>query len=270
MLVTVNIWVDVAAVIMTAIGLGFWVFQIVGNFVSGRMRRKFVQKQWPHHDKIVPRTPKILHGIHVISMISLAVSGLYLRYPFFVGGRVIMKNIHFVAMYTVVAIVILRVYYAFTRDGREFIITLRDLINSPKVIMYYAFIGRSYPHLSKYNVMQKMTYGLLFPIFLVIQAFTGFALMWPKTLLGWAGPYVGGIAAAAAWSRIAHFGICMFLIMLTLIHMCLSFIEDYPALLSFFGVKKQEVYAAHEEHEHKESPVPKARPARKRVKAGTH
>lgn len=258
MLAQVNIWVDVVAVIMVAIGLGFWVFQIVGNTVTGRFRRKFVEKQWPHHDEIVPIGPKIMHGVHVASMITLAVSGLYTRFPIFAGGREIMKNVHFVAMYLVVIILVMRIYYAFMMDGRNFVMTFKDIMNMPRVLMYYMFIGKSYPHLSKYNVMQKMTYGLVFPIFMVLQAYTGFSLMWPKILLGWAGNFAGGVAAAAAWARIAHFAIAMFLIMFTLIHMCLSFIEDYPALLMFFGLARQEV---HEEHGHDE-PAPKVAAAK--------
>jgi thiosulfate reductase cytochrome b subunit len=259
MLAQVNIWVDIIAVIMVAIGLGFWVFQIVGNTVTGRFRKKFVEKQWPHHDEIVPIAPKIMHGVHVASMITLAVSGLYTRFPIFVGGREIMKNVHFVAMYLVCIILLMRIYYAFMMDGRNFIMTLKDILNMPRVLMYYMFIGKSYPHLSKYNVMQKMTYGLIFPIFMVVQAYTGFSLMWPKILLGWAGQFAGGVAAAAAWARIVHFMVCMFLIMMTLIHMCLSFIEDYPALLMFFGLARQEV---HEEHGHEEPATPQVAAAK--------
>lgn len=249
MLAKVNIWVDIIATVMVAIALGFWGFQIVGNLVTGRFRRKFVGKEWPHHEEIVPPLPKILHGIHVASMIALGVSGLYLRYPFFAGGREIMKPIHFVAMYIVVINFVLRLYYAYARDAKEFKISLREVLNMPKVLFYYSFIKKSYPHLAKYNVMQKMTYGVMFPSLMVIQAYTGFALMWPAVLLGWAGPYVGGVAAAAAWARIVHFMVAITFIMFTLIHVCLSFIEDFPALFTFFGLARQEVHAEHETHE---------------------
>lgn len=250
MLAEVNVWVDIIAIVLTAIGLGFWVFQIVGNTLTGRFRKKFVEKQWPHHDAVVPLSPKLMHGTHVTAMIALGVSGLYTRFPVFSGGRDIMKTIHFVAMYTVVVIFVMRVYYAFTLDGREFTMTLKDVINTPKVLMYYTFIGKSYPHLAKYNVMQKMTYGILFPVFMVVMMFTGFGLMWPKTVFGFLAGPLGGVAAAAAWARIVHFTSAMILIMFTLIHICLSFIEDYPALLTFFGLAKQEV---HEEHGHEQA-----------------
>ncbi|MFA5866625.1 MAG: cytochrome b/b6 domain-containing protein [Actinomycetota bacterium] len=247
MLAEVNVWADIIATALVGIALFFWVFQIVGNIVTGRFKRKFVGGEWPHHDAIVPPMPKIMHGVHVVSMISLWVSGLYIRFPFFSGGRDIMKYIHFVAMYAVIIIFVMRLWYAFTRDGREFVITLKDVKNFPRVLMYYMFLGKSYPHLMKYNPLQKMTYGYLFPVFLTIMAITGFGLMWPTSVYGWAANFTGGAAAAAAWGRVIHFLCAAILLMFTMIHLCLSFIEDYPALLIFFGLSKGD--HGHEEHE---------------------
>ncbi len=245
MLAEINVWADIIATLMVAVGLGFWAFQIIGNFATGRMKRKFIGKQWPHHDAIVPPLPKIMHGVHVTSMIALWITGLLIRFPVIANGRTPLKYIHFVAMYAVIIIFVMRLQYAFARDRKEFAITLKDIKNSPRVLGYYMFLGKAYPHLMKYNVMQKMTYGLLFPIFLTVMAFTGFGLMWPKTVLGFLAPLAGGVAAAAAWARVVHYLSAMFLLMFTMIHVCLSFIEDYPALLMFFGLTKQEVHAPH-------------------------
>lgn len=256
MLAEINVWADIIATLLVGIALGFWAFQIIGNFATGRFKRKFVDKQWPHHDAVVPPLPKIMHGVHVTSMIALWISGLYIRFPFFAGGRAIMKDIHFVAMYAVIIIFAMRLQYAFTRDGREFTITLADVKNFPRVLMYYMFLGKSYPHRMKYNPLQKMTYGYLFPVFLTIMAVTGFGLMWPKTVFGWAAQFAGGVAAAAAWARIIHFLSAMVLLMFTMIHLCLSFIEDFPALLMFFGLTKQEVHEEHEPTRHR----PEAKP----------
>lgn len=249
MLAAVNIWVDIIATVMVAIGIFFWAFQITGNFVTGRFKRKFIGKEWPHHDHIIPKSPKLLHATHVISMIALGVSGVYTRFPFFAGGRDTMKLVHFIFMYLVVINFVMRIYYAFVKDSVEFKIGMKDVLNAPKVLLYYMFVKRSYPHIAKYNVMQKMTYGIAFPSLMVVQAYTGFALMWPTILLGWAGDFVGGVAAAAAWARLLHFFCAIAFLMLTMIHVCLSFVEDYPALLMFFGLAKQEVHGEHE-HEH--------------------
>lgn len=251
MLAEVNVWADIIATALVGIAFFFWGFQIVGNIVTGRFKRKFIGKQWPHHDAVVPPAPKIMHGIHVTSMIALWVSGFYIRFPFFDGGRDTMKYIHFVAMYLVVIIFVMRLWYAFTRDGREFTITLADVKNFPRVLMYYMFLGKSYPHRMKYNPLQKMTYGYLFPVFLTIMAFTGFGLMSPQTVYGWAASYTGGAAAAAAWGRVIHFLSAAILLMFTMIHLCLSFIEDYPALLIFFGLAKHQEHEEHDTHEAK-------------------
>ncbi|MFH1736853.1 MAG: cytochrome b/b6 domain-containing protein [Actinomycetota bacterium] len=253
MLAEVNVWADIIATALVAIGLIFGIFQVVGNIVTGRFKRKFVEKQWPHHDAVVPPLPKIMHGVHLTSMIALWISGLYIRFPFFTNGRDMMKYIHFVAMYAVIIIFVMRLWYAFTRDGKEFTITWADVKNFPRVLMYYLFLAKSYPHRMKYNPLQKMTYGYLFPVFLTIMAFTGFGLMWPKPVLGWVAPYAGGVAATAAWARIIHFLSAMILLMFTMIHLTLSFIEDYPALMIFFGLAHQEV---HEESEPQDAPKP--------------
>lgn len=240
MLAEVNIWMDILAISIAIGAFGFLVFQIAGNFLSGRFHRKFVLHQWPAHEEEVPKTPKFLHGMHLLLMVVLGFSGIYIRYPFFQGGRDFLRFSHYVAMYGVLGVFVLRVYYAMIHDAEEFKITARDITNAPKVIMYYVFIKGSYPHLTKYNVMQKMTYAIMFPLFLIIQAYTGFALIWPKILLGWAASYTGGLAAAAAWSRSIHFTCAMIFIFLTVVHLCLAFVENYPALLDFFGLKKHE------------------------------
>ncbi len=244
MIATLNIWADVLATLMVLVVFGFWSFQVAGNLVTGRFYRKFVGRQWPHHDKPVALLPRLLHATHVAAMIALAFSGIYLRYPTFAGGRDLLRNIHYVAMYIVLINFVWRVYYAGAKDWLEFRITKQDIINAPKVMLYYAFITKSYPHLSKYNVMQKFTYGIAFPSLMVLQAVTGFALVWSEPLLGWTVPLTGGVAVTAAWLRLVHFMGCMSFIMLTGIHVCLAFVEDFPALLVFFGIKRQ---AGHEE-----------------------
>ncbi|MBI4733774.1 MAG: hypothetical protein HY779_03015 [Rubrobacteridae bacterium] len=65
MLAEVNVWADFIAIAMVAIPVGFWTFQISGNFLSGRFYKKFVEKQWPHHDENIPRAPKVIHASHV-------------------------------------------------------------------------------------------------------------------------------------------------------------------------------------------------------------
>ncbi len=258
MLATANIWADVIATLVVLVIAGFWGFQVAGNIVTGRFRRKFVEKQWPHHEGRVPVLPRLLHGMHVATMVALIFSGVYLRYPFFAGGRDLLRNVHYVAMYILIANFAVRLLHAVARDYLEFRITEKDILNGPRVLLYYTFVTRSYPHLAKYNVMQKFTYGVAFPSLIVLQALSGFAVLWPDTMLWWAEPVAGGVAAAAAWARLVHYLGALALIMLTGIHVCLAWVEDFPALLVFFGLARQKEHAPAEPA--LEAPTP-ARPA---------
>jgi Ni/Fe-hydrogenase b-type cytochrome subunit len=241
---------------------------IIGNLLTGRFKRRFVNWEWPVHEGHVPFLPKFMHFQHVASMILLAISGLYIRFPGFLGidspgARTFMRYVHYIAMVVVVLNLIWRLWYAFAsrqRDYREFAITRRDIVTAPKVILYYIFVKKSKPHLDKYNVMQKGTYSL-FPILLVLQAFTGLALltmqipvieMTPRELLvgWWLGPLLGSTDLAGWWMRTAHYIINWLFIILTTVHVYLSLSEDFPAFLSFFGLSVFDRNAHHgDEHD---------------------
>jgi thiosulfate reductase cytochrome b subunit len=267
MLAVVNIWADILATLFVLIAVFFFAFQVLGNIFTGRLMFKFKEGNWPHHDAVVPPLPKIMHGVHVFSMIVLWITGFYIRFGQFMpvnGARDFMKYAHFVCMYAVCIIFVMRVWYAITRDGKEFTETWQDVKNFPRVLMYYLFIAKKYPHRMKYNPLQKMTYGYLFPVSLIIMAVTGFGLMWPKIVYGWAAGFTGGAANAAAWGRVVHFLFAAILLMFTMIHITLSFLEDYPALLIFFGLAK---HAEHEEEHDAPKPKSKSLPKTKPVPA---
>lgn len=237
MIATLNVWVDAIAVLMVSIAALFWVFEILGNIVTGRIRHEY--RYHAEAEEKVKVFPRIVHVVHVFSMIALGVSGIYLRYPFFPTGHVLMRQIHFVAMYFVPVVFVVRIVYAWMKDRDKFRVTKADLKNIPNVLLYYMFIRKSYEHLSKYNGMQKITYSILFPTLLVIQIYTGFGLMWPNIVLVIFKGLAGGLSAAASWARLIHFMAAVTLVMLTLIHVCLSFVEDLPGLLVFFGLRRQ-------------------------------
>lgn len=241
----INVWLDViftAVFVVVVVGLSM---HMLGNFLTGRMYRRFVKDQWPTHDHKIRMLPKFLHFQHVACMIGLAFSGMYIRFPFFSGGRTAMRYLHYFLMIVVLVNLFARLGYAFMgrhSDKREFKITGRDIKAAPKVVMYYVFLAQDKPHLDKYNVMQKMTY-IIFPLLLLVQGFTGFSLL--TTVFGvniqplflwWTGPLGVGVAAGAAYSRIIHYIINWLFIILTTIHAYLSVTEDFPAFKEFFGV----------------------------------
>lgn len=235
MLASINIWADVLAAGMIGAAVLFWTVQLVGNSVSGRFRQKFRFGKWPEHDEIVPVFPRLVHFMHVFNMIILAVSGLYIRFPFYPGLKPINQQLHYIAMWVVIAFMFIRIVYALFIDRKMFVVTKQDAKVMPQAMMYYMFIRKHYPHLSKYNGMQKLTYGYVFPALLTLLAITGLSIFWPDQLLGW----TGAVAAAGAIARVIHFTLAAMIVTVTLIHICLSFVEDFPALMIFFGLRRQ-------------------------------
>ncbi len=266
--VDLNVWLDTIFKALYVVILIALTGHFFGNILSGRVKRRFAKWEWPHHEgPPIPFLPKFLHFTHVFSMIALALSGLGIRFinnmPY--GSREPLKWIHYIFMIIVTINLVWRLWYAFMssrRDYKEFAVTKQDIVTAPKVIMYYIFVKPSKPHLGKYNVMQKMTYTIFAPL-LILQAFTGFALLdelqffgtnMSDVLIGWnLGALVASTSMAIWIMRIVHYIINWLFIILTTIHVYLSVTEDFPAFLNFFGLSfLDREHAAHEEHGHGE------------------
>jgi len=271
-LVQLNVWLDyifVTLYIVVLLGLSA---HFVGNLIAGRLKKRFIKWEWPHHEgPPIPFLPRFLHFQHVASMIVLVISGLYIRFPGFLVGelanaRTYMRWAHYIAMIIVVINLVWRLWYAFMsarRDYREFVITRKDITTMPQVILYYIFVKSSKPHLDKYNVMQKATYTLFVPL-LIIQAFTGFALVTtpliadtsPRDwLVGWwLGAALGSTDLAGWYMRIVHYIVNWLFIILTTVHVYLSVSEDFPAFLNFFGLSfLDRTHATHGDGDHGET-----------------
>ena len=284
MLTQLNVWLDVVfTTLYAAILIGLSI-HIIGNILTGRAKSRFVDwTGWPHHEGgPIPLAPKIMHFQHVASMIALAVSGMYIRFPFFANGRWAMRWVHYIAMTIVIINLIARLWYAFAskrRDYKEFVVTGRDITTAPMVIAYYLFLipPEKKPHLGKYNVMQKSTYLMFVPL-LILQALTGLALLTytipftgtitsfghvgitPRDLVvgWWLGPIVHSTDLAGWYARTAHYLINWLFIVLTTMHVYLSLSEDFPAFLDFFGLSGGDHHedASHGlEHGHEEAPA---------------
>ena len=228
----------------------FVVFHFSVSVPKGRFRKKFLEGKWPEHDHTPVFTPKLMHWIHLSTMVALAISGLYIRFPFFDGGRTAMRYVHYVAMIIVTLNYFWRLWYAFlakNRDYKKFAVTKRDLQSAMGVLAYYGYFSDNKPHVAEYNVMQKMSY-LLFAVLMLAQMFTGFSLLTQTFLFGlsprevlvgwWLGPLVGGVAVAGAWMRVFHYAINWLFIIMTTVHFYLAVAEDLPISLDFFGFKK--------------------------------
>jgi Ni/Fe-hydrogenase 1 B-type cytochrome subunit len=249
-LASVNIWLDVIfSTLLVVLLLGF-VAHYIGSILSGRWKKKWLAGEWPvHEEPHPPALPKFIHFVHMVMMIVLAFTGMYIRFPFFYGGRTTMRYIHYIAMVVVGVSFLWRIWYAFyskARDYKEFAVGKKDLGSMLGVLMYYTYMSNSKPHVAKYNVMQKLAYDA-FLVLMVFQGLTGICLLtMPLPLLGvsprylmtfWWADLVGGIAMAGAWMRVAHYTINWLFIIITLVHVYLACTEDVPVALDFFGVE---------------------------------
>jgi len=89
-----------------------------------------------------------------------------------------------------------------TGDIKKYLITPKDLSHFPAFIKYYTFISKEKPWGHDYNLGQKATY-MLWPVLLILQAITGFAIYWPTH--SWLAPVVsvfGGILYLKLWHTV--------------------------------------------------------------------
>jgi len=264
-----NVWLDAVFTLLYLFVVAFLIFHFIMFVVKGRFRRSFIEGHWPEHDSRPPAAPKVLHAVHMVSMIILGFTGMYLRFPFFNGGRVAMRTTHYIFMIIVTVILVWRVAYAFwsktNADWREFTIGKKDLKSAIGVLAYYGYFSDNKPHVAKYNVLQKMSY-MLFLIMMVAQAFTGFALVRQNIIFGtsprdlligwWLGAWVGSPALALWMARTVHYILNWMFIIMSTVHLYLAFSVDIPCALDFFGIKEMTVvegahgHAGQTEHQH--------------------
>ncbi|KAF0208797.1 MAG: cytochrome b/b6 domain-containing protein [Actinomycetota bacterium] len=263
LLANVNVWLDIIFVTLEIlVFIVFFVVHLGVSIPTGRFRKQWIEKKWPKHDWRAPALPKLIHFQHLVMMLLLGLSGMYIRFPFFEGGRTAMRYVHYVAMVIVGINFLWRLWYAFyskERDYKEFAIGKKDLATLLGVVAYYTYFSNDKPHVAKYNVMQKMAYDM-FGLLMIAQGFTGLALLTQPFLFGtsprelligwWLGPLVGGTAMAGAWIRVVHYAINWLFIIITTVHIYLAAGIDLPCTLDFFGLKKLETDPNAYHHDH--------------------
>lgn len=267
-LTTLNVWLDVIfstlyVVVVIALAIHF-----IAGWATGRAQKKWLKHEWPEHDWSPPPTPKIMHAQHMTMMLILGFTGMYIRFPFFQGGRTAMRYIHYFAMIVVTINLVWRFWYAFyskQRDWREFAIGRKDAESALGVILYYAYLSNKKPHVAKYNVMQKGSY-LFFAVLMVMQAITGF-MIWrqPLPFIGSFQGLVAGLGGALLvwYIRTTHYIINWLFIIMTTVHVYLSATEDVPCTLDFFGLKKMQISPnahGHGHDDHAPEPEPHVAP----------
>ncbi|MGA1796620.1 MAG: cytochrome b/b6 domain-containing protein [bacterium] len=215
----------------------------IGNVLTGRFRERFILG---HHKQITeeeaPSPPaRLMHWIHLFSIIFLILTGFLIRYKILETFMEQWKRHHYCFMILICGNLIARIIYAFageTKTYKDFAIGMKDILNTPQVILYYLFLRDRYDHVAKFASLQKLTYNM-FWILLIVQGFTGFAILVPEALLGWTGLTLD---TGVLLMRVIHVGITWFYILATTVHVYLSFMEGYPLLkLILFNVEPETV-----------------------------
>ena len=268
-LVQINVWLDVIFVALYIFVLLFLIFHFTLFVTTGRFRKAFVEGHWPTHEERPPATPKALHAVHMVSMIILGFTGMYLRFPFFYGGRIAMRDTHYVFMVIVIVVLFWRVWYAFFskhKDWDAFAIRKKDVQSALGVLAYYGYFSNNKPHVAKYNVLQKMSY-FLFLIMMFAQMFTGLALVKSSLfmgvspsylILGWWSGALGGQELTLWYARTIHYILNWLFIIMTTVHLYLAATVDVPCALDFFGIREMQVADG---HGHDETPAKESEPA---------
>jgi Ni/Fe-hydrogenase b-type cytochrome subunit len=267
-LTTINVWLDVVFTGLYVVIIAFLTFHFSLFIYFGRFRKSFLEGHWPEHESRPPALPKVLHFVHMTSMIILAFTGMYLRFPFFAGGRDFMRGTHYVFMTIVIVTVIWRVWYSFfsktNADWREFAIGKKDVQSALGVLAYYGYVSNNKPHVAKYNVLQKMSYNM-FLYMMLFQAITGLCLVRYGFIFGvspsqilvgsWAVNF-GGMAIWMWVIRTIHYVLNWAFILMMTIHLYLAATVDVPCALDFFGMDELQVHPGGHGHDETPAAVP--------------
>lgn len=193
-----------------------------------------------------PLAARVLHWMHLVSIIALVFTGFYIHNPFFPGAMDVMRNVHFVFMFVLIYNAIIRVYWAFfgagsaatggtvkRRDAHWFGPERENKGTLVGTIKYYTFLQREAPEIPKYNGLQKGTY-VFWLVLIVAQAITGFAL-WTPTM-GFFEPMTYALGGLN-YMRGYHYVIMWLFIITTLIHVYLAVMHWDEFMMMFFGVR---------------------------------
>ena len=141
----------------------------------------------------------------------------------------LMQGVHFFFAIVLVLSAIARIVAMFVgkdRDWRSFIPTGSDFILLPRMLNYYAYIGKEPVLKKKYNPLQMISYCLAF-ILILFQGLSGLALKYPDGIFGW---FNYGWFDNEIEVRIAHFVVTWLFVMFLMIHVYLTIREKFSEI----------------------------------------
>jgi Ni/Fe-hydrogenase 1 B-type cytochrome subunit len=182
---------------------------------------------------------RLTHWFNVVAITVLCVTGIFIGHPFSIGESASsftmgwVRFTHFLAAYTFVISLVVRVYWAFagnkyanwrtflpylTQDGRQ---------KMWGTFCYYLFLSRRLPHMVGHNTMANAAYLGIYLLYLVM-VLTGFALYSEYApggicwlLFGWMEKFVSN-----QHLRLIHHGVMWMLIGFVIQHVYSSWLMD--------------------------------------------
>jgi Ni/Fe-hydrogenase 1 B-type cytochrome subunit len=199
-----------------------------------------------------PLTAVVLHWLHLVSFIALAFTGLAIHYDPLGWHMAYVIETHYVMMFVFICTTVVRIYWAFMgrgsadtgetkyiRDYKHFAINGRMARDIVPYIKYYLFISKTRPKTAKYNPLQAITYGYLFPLLIFLMALTGFSMYEPfGAYFGWFVTLMGGLNDV----RLMHYLVCFVMLAVWLIHLYLVVMEDPIQVYSMLFYMMPEKY----------------------------
>lgn len=192
-----------------------------------------------------PMSFRILHEIIMVSIILLIITGFYIHGPFVGGGGVLMsiaRGVHtFFAVVLIIAAVsrVIAMFIGRDRDWRSFVPTGADFKLLPRMLNYYAYVGKEPDVKKKYNPLQMISYCFVF-LFIIFQILSGIALKYPDGAMNW---FNYGLFPNEIVVRMAHYVVNWLLVMFIMIHVYLTIREK------FSEIKEMHLLSGNEESE---------------------
>jgi Ni/Fe-hydrogenase 1 B-type cytochrome subunit len=196
------------------------------------------------------------HWIRVAAIVVLTFTGFYIHWPFITGGpesfiMAWMRFFHFVAAYTLVLGLVVRVYMAFRStfdsDWKDFSVT-ENIKNIPDILSYYLFVKKSHKDYRKYNPLQALAY-LFVAVLIIFEALTGFAIYHGRAFGFITAPdafrWVSSMLGGESYTRIWHILTMWFFLIFVVIHVYMSLMismvnkdKTFTSIFTGFKLKK--------------------------------
>lgn len=182
---------------------------------------------------------RLTHWINVLAILTLCVTGFYIGAPFmhatsskqYIMGTV--RFIHFIAGYTLLCSLIIRIYWAFMGNKYAswrvwFPFNKQRRADFMDAVKYYTFLSRKPPYAVGHTAIAGLAYFFVFGMF-AFQIFSGFAMYSQAKPGGVVWALLGGWMLALAdiqILRMLHHVVMYLLVVFVFIHIYIAWWLD--------------------------------------------